>query len=71
MARSILHHDNETKGPTGTVDLVVIGAGVSGIATAKCAREAGMSVVVVERSDAVGGLWHYRDRGYGVMKCTR
>jgi len=38
--------------------LVVIGAGVSGLVPAKEALEAGLRVVVLEKSDDVGGLWH-------------
>ena len=53
------------------VEMLVIGAGVSGMVTAKCAAEEGVGVVVIERSDAVGGLWHYTEHGYGVMRCTR
>ena len=54
------------------VDVVVIGAGVSGLAAAKCAIvDGGLDTVVFERTDAVGGLWHYREHGYGVMRFTR
>ena len=52
------------------VDVVVIGAGISGIVTAKCLLEAGLSVVVLERTGEVGGLWTFRENDYGVMRFT-
>ena len=52
------------------VDVCVIGAGISGLATAKCLRDIGLDVVVLERTGEVGGLWVFRERGYGVMRFT-
>ncbi|TRZ72220.1 MAG: FAD-dependent oxidoreductase, partial [Actinobacteria bacterium] len=37
------------------VDVVVIGAGLSGLAAARQIQQSGLSVVIVESSDAVGG----------------
>ena len=37
------------------VDVVVIGAGLSGLAAARQIQQSGLSVVVLESSDAVGG----------------
>lgn len=51
-------------------DVLVLGAGVSGLVTAKCLAEDGYSVRVIERSSDVGGLWTFREKDYGVMKCT-
>ncbi|GFN74209.1 hypothetical protein PoB_000071500 [Plakobranchus ocellatus] len=51
-------------------DVVVIGAGISGLATAKCLKDDGFDVVVLERSGDIGGLWNYREDDYGVMKFT-
>ncbi|XP_076098943.1 flavin-containing monooxygenase 5-like [Mytilus galloprovincialis] len=51
-------------------DVIVIGAGISGLVTAKCLREAGLSVVVLERSGDIGGLWTFRENDYGVMRFT-
>ena len=44
-----------------TAPAVVIGASTSGLATAACLKEAGVTPVILERSDAVGSAWrgHY------------
>jgi len=52
------------------IDVVVIGAGISGIATLKCLRDAGLTATVIERTDDVGGLWKFRENDYGVMSFT-
>lgn len=51
-------------------DVVVIGAGISGLATLKCLQDAGLTAVVLERSGEVGGLWNFRENDYGVMRFT-
>ncbi|KAK6194529.1 hypothetical protein SNE40_000149 [Patella caerulea] len=51
-------------------DVVVIGAGISGLVAAKCLREDGFDVIVLERTGEVGGLWTYREHDYGVMRFT-
>jgi len=51
-------------------DVIVLGAGISGLVTAKCLREAGLSVIVLERTGEVGGLWKFRENDYGVMRFT-
>ena len=48
----------------------MIGAGISGVAAAKNLREDGLSVVVFEATDHVGGLWQFTEDGYGVMRFT-
>lgn len=53
-----------------TVDVVVIGAGISGLAAAKCLLDDGFKVTVLERSCDIGGLWTYRENDYGVMRFT-
>ncbi len=50
-------------GLRGMTDLVVIGAGASGLSIAREAVRRGRSVVVVERDDAVGGLARSLDVG--------
>ncbi|XP_019645034.1 PREDICTED: dimethylaniline monooxygenase [N-oxide-forming] 5-like [Branchiostoma belcheri] len=56
---------------TSETDVVVIGAGISGVVTAKCLLDVGLKVKVLERTGEVGGLWTFRDKvGYGVMRCT-
>ena len=52
------------------VDVVVIGAGISGLATAKCLLDDGFQVTVIERSADIGGLWTFRENDYGVMRFT-
>ena len=52
------------------LDLIVLGAGVSGLTMAKNAAQRGLRVKLVEREGHVGGLWQYTDEGYGVMKFT-
>lgn len=51
-------------------DVLVIGAGISGLTTAKNLMEEGFSVIVVEATDQVGGLWQFTEKGYGVMSFT-
>jgi len=41
--------------PTNTYDLVVIGAGSGGIGAALAAARAGLRVLLVEKSDMLGG----------------
>lgn len=53
-----------------TVDVVVIGAGISGLAAEKCLLDDGFKVTVLERSGDIGGLWTYRENDYGVMRFT-
>ena len=43
------------------VDLIVIGAGWSGLYAAKYARAAGLSVLILEDRDDIGGVWNYSD----------
>lgn len=54
--------------------VAVIGAGASGLTTIKSLKEEGFYVVCYEQTDALGGLWKYREEsteGIGsVMKCT-
>lgn len=47
--------------PDGGPSVIIIGAGVSGLALATQLREAGISYVVVERNDDVGGTWLRND----------
>ena len=50
--------------------VVVIGAGVSGLAVAKCLLDEGLEPVVYEQAPQIGGLWNYDETlpdGGGVM----
>lgn len=51
-------------------EVVVIGAGVSGLVAAKCLRDDGFKVTIIERTSDIGGLWTFRENDYGVMRCT-
>jgi cation diffusion facilitator CzcD-associated flavoprotein CzcO len=51
---------NETSGETQkTVDVLVVGAGITGIYQLYRAREAGFSVLLLEAGDGVGGTWYW------------
>ena len=51
-------------------DVAVIGAGISGIATAKCLLDDKFKIIVYEKTDHIGGLWQFTEDGYGVMRFT-
>jgi cation diffusion facilitator CzcD-associated flavoprotein CzcO len=52
--------------------IVVIGAGVAGVAMASALRTAGLDFVVYERNAGVGGLWFQNYPGAsGTSKPTR
>lgn len=42
--------------------VVIIGAGTSGICSAKVARQHGLEVIVYEQADRIGGNWNYSDQ---------
>lgn len=42
--------------------IAVFGAGAAGLASAKNALEKGHSVVVYEKTEALGGVWWYTDK---------
>ena len=54
-------------------DVTVLGAGWSGLLATKYMKEEGLTVVALERRDAIGGLWYYSDdpAEKTVMKSTR
>ena len=51
-------------------DVAVIGAGISGITTAKCLLDDGFNIIVYEKTSHMGGLWQFTEDGYGVMGFT-
>ena len=53
-------------GESSTVTTVaVIGSGVTGLAAIKCCLDEGLQPTCFERSDAIGGLWDYRETTAG------
>jgi cyclohexanone monooxygenase len=42
-----------------TVDVVVVGAGIAGIAAAHRFNQAGLSVLGIEKAGGVGGVWYH------------
>lgn len=53
---------DETSGKARKISVAVIGAGPSGMASAKYAIEHGLDVTVYEQSNDLGGIWQYTDR---------
>lgn len=51
---------NCDKGPV--LNVAVIGAGVSGLASAKYSIAQGYSVTIYEQSEDLGGVWWYTDK---------
>ncbi|WP_156517443.1 flavin-containing monooxygenase [Rhodococcus sp. LB1] len=51
--------DAVTSGDVVTVDVLVVGAGVTGIHQLYRAREAGFSTLALEAGDGVGGVWYW------------
>lgn len=42
--------------------VAVIGAGASGLAAVKCCLDEGFEPTCFERTDHIGGLWHYTEQ---------
>lgn len=53
------HAPAQDAGPADQVDVLVVGAGVTGIYQLYRAREAGFSVRLLEAGDGVGGTWYW------------
>jgi cation diffusion facilitator CzcD-associated flavoprotein CzcO len=43
--------------PDGQHDLIMVGGGIGGIISLKYAKDAGLDAILLEKGDAVGGLW--------------
>ncbi|NLU63607.1 NAD(P)/FAD-dependent oxidoreductase [Rhodococcus sp. HNM0563] len=56
----------ESRGP-GSKKVAIIGAGISGLCTAKVLKQFGFDVVVYDRTPDVGGVWSETRRYPGVM----
>jgi len=52
--------------PDGDVDVVVIGAGITGLAAARTLQEAGHSVSMIEAADRIGGRAYTESDTFGV-----
>ncbi|GFR98981.1 dimethylaniline monooxygenase [N-oxide-forming] [Elysia marginata] len=50
--------------------VAVIGAGASGLAAIKCCLDEGLSPVCFERTEHIGGLWHYHDTPVKGQTCV-
>jgi len=50
--------------------VVIIGAGVSGLVTLKTLKQLEIDCVAFEANSYHGGLWHYNKDTYGVMDFT-
>lgn len=46
-------------------DVVIVGAGLSGLLACKYMKAAGLSCIVLEASDDIGGVWKYRESPNG------
>ena len=60
----------KTLSSQGRRRIAIIGAGVSGLAAAKCLLEEGLEPVIFEQAPHIGGLWNYDEAlpdGGGVM----
>ncbi len=51
--------DQRSRPGVGDVDVLVVGAGITGIYQVYRAREAGFSVLLLERGEGVGGTWYW------------
>ena len=52
-------------------DVIIVGAGISGVVSLKTCKEAGMKCILLEATDQIGGLWTFRkDSDYGAMSFT-
>lgn len=61
------NHPSAQQGDEPDHDLLVIGAGFSGIAMTIAAKAAGRDVLVLEKADEIGGTW--RDNRYPGVAC--
>ena len=46
-------------------DVVIVGAGLSGMLACKYMKAAGLSCIVLEATDDIGGVWKYRETPNG------
>lgn len=60
------------RGSSGPYDVLILGAGWSGLMACKYATSAGLHTLVLEKRETIGGVWAYTDDTAcgGVMKST-
>lgn len=62
FAIGILSTNAAPSGTKGKLRIGIIGAGPSGLATAKCALDQEHEVVIWEQGEALGGIWYYNNK---------
>ena len=50
--------------------VAVLGAGASGLTAIKCCLDEGLEPTCFERTDYIGGLWHYTDKVEDGQSCV-
>ncbi len=63
--------ERETDGAASSVDVVVVGAGMGGLASARWLRAQGFEVLVLESHDDLGGQWNRDNPNSGVWPAMR
>ena len=58
----------EYKVPTTAADLVIIGGGISGLLAAQQAKQRGISYILIDRADDLGGIWDTMSNNYSYLQ---
>lgn len=70
MVLQLLHYFRNTKPQHTMKHIGIIGAGLSGLATAKAFLQQGYEVTIIEKAAAIGGVWEQRRSYLGVATQT-